>query len=284
MHLKNWLHKPYPFIERSKGKIILASSFGIFVYVFLSIFQPFGASEITHHKHLFLLGFGVCVFIGIFLNYMVLPNLFTKIFDADQWQIKKEMLFLGWNFLLIALFNYTYNTTVGSKITKYHSVLEFIGITISVGIFPVIILIFLTERNLNTKNSAAAKILMNATPSEKEKHPEDSQLSIVLENVKLTPFEIDLEYFIFATSANNYTTIFYVKQQKLHKKLFRLSIKNLEQQLTKFKSIVRCHRSYLVNKQHIKTIKGNARSLVLVLEYYEEPIPVSRSFPKENLV
>ncbi|MEO1383127.1 MAG: LytTR family DNA-binding domain-containing protein, partial [Bacteroidota bacterium] len=93
-----------------------------------------------------------------------------------------------------------------------------------------------------------------------------------------------LPNFLFATSDNNYSTVFYWEEGTLTRKLLRLSLKNLENQLAEVPAIVRCHRSYIVNKEKIQGFKGNARSLTLKLEGYEERIPVSRNFPKEQLL
>jgi DNA-binding LytR/AlgR family response regulator len=68
----------------------------------------------------------------------------------------------------------------------------------------------------------------------------------------------------------------------LRHKLIRLSLKQLEIQLENFSQIKRCHRSYLVNTQHISSIDGNARSLTIQLDNVATSIPVSRSFSKAD--
>jgi len=284
MTLNNWLNKPYPLIERPKDKWLLAFSFGIFVALFLIIFKPFGADEVKADKWLFLAGFGICVFVGLVINYLCLPIVFKKTFNKDKWQVYKEIIYIFWSFLLIAVFNFFYNTYFGSGIAKSRTFWEFFGITSAIGTFPVVILTFLIERNLSQRNTQEANLL-SKTLSDRNANPEDNKtIQILPETLKTEPLEIYLNDFLFAPSDNNYTTIFYLSESIPKRKLFRLSFKTLENQLSEFNNIIRCHRSYIVNKDKITAIKGNARSMVLEVEHYEDMIPVSRSFPKSELI
>ena len=58
MNFEQWLEKPYPPIGPIKDKLLLAFSFGLFVYLFLLIYEPFGAEEVTQNKSVFLLAYG----------------------------------------------------------------------------------------------------------------------------------------------------------------------------------------------------------------------------------
>ena len=284
MSLKKWLRKPYPLLETTKDKLLLAFSFGIFVYLFLLVFEPFDADKITNNKSLFLSGFGVCVFTGLVINYFILPYIFPIVFNPEKWQIKKEILYIVFSFTIIAIFNYSYNTIIGKDISQYRSLFNFLGITVAIGMFPVVILTFLIERNLNKKNTSNAEILSKYLTDKKAVSKEPIQIQIESEALKSKPLGINLNDFVFAKSDNNYSTIFYFNDNELKHQLLRLSFRNLEDQLSEFKNIIRCHRSYIVNKHKIKSVKGNARSLLLEIENYQGVIPVSRNFPKENLV
>lgn len=281
---KNWLEKPYPLIEHPRQKLLLALGFGIFVYLFLLIFEPFKIYRITEFKSVFLGGFGICAFLGLLINYVLLPFVFPQMFHADKWNIKKEISYILWSFILIAIFNYSYNTIIGNGITAYKSLWEFLGITIAIGLFPVVILTFLIERNLSQKNLDNAKFLSKSLPFAKIVSKGDEALKIESETLKSAPFSIKMDDFVFATSDNNYTTIFYLKNKALQQELLRLSLKNLEEQVSGYTSMVRCHRSYLVNKDKITAINGNARSLTIHVDYYQKAIPVSRSFSRDNFV
>ena len=96
-------------------------------------------------------------------------------------------------------------------------------------------------------------------------------------------FSLPLTSFLFASAEGNYCTLFFLENQQLQRKLLRLNMKNLEGQFQAYPSVIRCHRSYLINKEKIRQMKGNARSLILKLEGYQGEIPVSRAYSKEML-
>ena len=284
MMLISWLQKPYPFLEQSKDKWTLAVCSGVFVALFLIVFQPFDAIKITQYKLVFLAGFGLCVCIGIIVNYFILPRLFTRLFNAEQWQIQNEIVYILWTLMLITCLNYLYNTYIGANIAKYKSLWEFFGITVAIGIFPVVILTFFIERKLNERNSSDAKRLSKSLTDKNIEESTSKRIRIISDSLKAQPLDLDLNDFLFATSDNNYTTIFYSENNELKRQLLRLSLKNLEDQLSDYASFIRCHRSYIVNKDKITSVTGNARSLVLQVKDYNGTIPVSRSFPKNQLV
>ena len=283
MDLRMWLNKPYPLLTSWRTKLLLILGFGIFVFLFLILFQPFGASDIKRSKTLFLLGFGVSVSLALCICYFILPLIFRSWFDPERWQIKKEILFLFCCFSLVALFNTVHNNVIGQDITNHRTYLEFFGISFAVGMFPLIILIFLVELFLNNRNLAQASQI-DERRVEVKSHGEALQIVIEPETSTSEVLRLPLDDFLFAASDNNYSTVYFFSEGQIQRELLRLSLKNLETQLKTFEDILRCHKSYLVNKSKITKISGNARSLVLQVEGYKGLIPVSRSFPKERLV
>jgi len=278
-----WINRPYPLLEKAQTKWIVILGFLLFIPIFLYIYQPFGIAEVVEqYKVGYVFGIGLHISLILTLNYFLVPKLFPKFFNPEQWTIWKEILYILSSFFLATCSNYVYSITVGKEIAPYRSFPEFLGITFAVGIFPVIIMIFWMERNLSSRNTLKATEYTKLLPKKKRKNKQ--VLKIESEATKATNIQVPLQDFVFATSDNNYSTIFYEKEGQLQKKLLRLSFKNLEKQLNDFEQIIRCHKSYIVNRERILDIKGNARSLMLQVDLYEEMIPVSRSFPKENLM
>ena len=70
-----WLNAPYPLLQNARYKWLFALCSGIFVFTFLSVFEPYGSSRLTIDKYLFLAGFGVAVFLGVCVTYFILPKL-----------------------------------------------------------------------------------------------------------------------------------------------------------------------------------------------------------------
>lgn len=281
----NWFNRPYPLIEQTKTKLLVMLGFAVFIPSFLYIYQPFGIADIDNdYKFLYVIGIGIHVSLTLGLNYFVVPKLLRSIFIAEKWTIQKEIIYILSSFFLVTCSNYTYNVTLGSDISPYHNFIEFFGITVAVGIFPVMIMVFFVERNLSTKNTLKAEEYSKLLSKRTSKKHQRTEITITPETTKSSNLVIDYKDFVFATSDNNYSTIYFQDQGKLDKQLLRLTFKNLENQLTEFSNIIRCHKSYMVNKKYISEVKGNARSLMLKVDLHDEMIPVSRSFPKEELI
>ncbi len=275
-----WLNLPYPLLQKAKNKWLFALLSGLFVFVFLIVFQPFGAAQSIANKYIFLAGFGVSVFLGVATTYFILPKLFREFFRPEKWTIAKEILLQSCCILIISAFNSLHNYNWWRDIDLYQTFLNFLIITISIGIFPIIGLIFLKERSLSKRNIQRARLLSNQLPPEAVE--QTSTVQIQEESVKESPIVMQLSEFVYAQSEGNYITIYYLDDGALMDKLIRLSLKQLEIQLENLSQIKRCHRSYLINTQHITSIDGNARSLTIQLDKVATSIPVSRSFSKAD--
>ena len=89
--------------------------------------------------------------------------------------------------------------------------------------------------------------------------------------------KIEPEQLLFLESADNYTSIYFIEQQQLNRKLLRGSLKHFETQIQDH-PILRCHHSFIVNLKLVRWTEGNTRGLKLYLPQVEKPIPVSRKF------
>ncbi len=92
---------------------------------------------------------------------------------------------------------------------------------------------------------------------------------------------IKMDDILYIKGADNYVTIYYNKNNDIHKFLLRNTIKNLEQRFINH-PITRCHRSYMVNFDKIKVIRRERGGHILEIET-DPPIevPVSKTYIKE---
>ncbi|MBN1598715.1 MAG: response regulator transcription factor [Bacteroidales bacterium] len=86
---------------------------------------------------------------------------------------------------------------------------------------------------------------------------------------------------LYLQAADNYVTIVYNQQNKQSKYMLRSSLKIISEQI-KEHSLVRCHRSYMVNFEKVKIIRREKDGLKLELET-ETPtiLPVSKTYLEE---
>lgn len=274
---KSWTNKPYKLIENLYIKFSMIFGVGIFTYVFLSIFQPYGIHKVIEENHWLITGYGTIVSFCLFISYYILPKIFPHFFKNPNWNIGKEISFLLSIFLIISTLSYFYhNYFVAIYLTEF-SYLKFISIALSIAIFPIVLIIFIVERYFYKKNMEPIKYPQTFNNENKK------LVTIPSDNLKEQPLIIEVNQILFAQSNNNYTTIFTIKNNQLQQELLRITLKKVENILKEHSELVRCHRSFLINKNHILKIEGNLRSLKIHLRHTSHIIPVSRTFSKDKL-
>ncbi|WP_027002948.1 LytTR family DNA-binding domain-containing protein [Hugenholtzia roseola] len=285
--LKNWLQKPFPFVEKPKEKITVAFLFGTAIFLFLFTYEPFNVDEIRQFKVLVLLGFFAITFVVMAANFFLLPLIFPTLFLAEKWTVLKNMLLIFWIALCISFFNWLYSANLSyycncfsTTATLPFSLPYFLFITLSVGFFPIIFYMLLAEKFLSRKHHKIAFQVMQQLESRRLPEPQVRQVEIVSENNKEN-IKISLQYFLCISAEGNYINVFYEKEGKVCKELIRASLSKVEKQLSDFGQIKRCHRSYIVNLDKVTAVTGNARNYNLELKLLDFTLPVSRSFPQK---
>ena len=142
---------PFPFVEKVKDKFLIALFFGVFVFSFLLVFQPFNVEQLQNNKLLLLSGYGGITFRVTFLSFISYPWL-TKT-SGDSWTIKKMFFFTLSQFSLISIANWGYHNYFIA--TYAISLFHFFFITLSVGSFPTLFLLFWLERKWRLSNQAS---------------------------------------------------------------------------------------------------------------------------------
>jgi len=161
----------------------------------------------------------------------------------------------------------------------------FIPVTIAVGIIPITIMVFFFEIYLRERNEKSASEI--SSKIQHERYPEGNIPNRAIVFKAETGKElltIDVTHLIFIKSEDNYCKVYFSEDSSIQTKLLRITLKNIENQLESIPDILRCHRSYIVNKKRVAKITGNARSYNVHFENCTETVPISRSFSKESLL
>ena len=121
---------------------------------------------------------------------------------------------------------------------------------------------------------------MSLTSAESVVYPSLINLYDYNGTLKLT---INSDSLYYIESQDNYVKIYYENQEKLLSYMLRCRTKAIEENLADT-SMVRCHRSFMVNVMKINHIKKGGKARYIVLNNNEiKPIPVSKSYFK-NLI
>lgn len=91
---------------------------------------------------------------------------------------------------------------------------------------------------------------------------------------------INLEDLLYIQAQDNYSRVVWKEKEQVKHKTLRVTLKKLESQIED-KSVMRCHKSYLVNTHAPFSVSGNAKGYKLRLKGFADAVPVSRSLGKE---
>lgn len=292
MRFMNLLAKPFPPVENRRQKFIVALAFGLFVFLFLYFFKPFGIGIFTRGQLLlYTSGFGGITFIIMMINFVVLDKLFPSFFKEDHWTVGKEIFITLVYIALIGLGNYFFATWLSIAKPAMSRLLYLELISLSLAIFPVAIWTLVRENRLLKKNRAEADTfnpvltseLMDTVKSgEPHKPGNTAQLPVIFTSEgETTVLRVLPENIFFVSAADNYIKLHLLEGDFVVAKLFRTSLKKAHDDLKTHPQFYRCHRAYIVNLEKVTSVTGNARGLKLGLQHCDEEIPVSRSLNGE---
>jgi hypothetical protein len=267
----NFLIQPYPFQSRSfKKSLIHSIGEGLFLFFFLAFFQPFGILEWNvSNKYLYLTGFGLITTFVSFLKKVLLPFLFPNFFCEKNWVIWKEVLTTFFILFFISLGNLFYMKYILNidYFTFYSSFLTVLGIGIFLIVFWVLFNHYLQFKKFSQE-----------IPLKKEIKPEPGVSRIIAENGK-DFFEFNNSDLLYIESTDNYCSIHYFEKGIIKKLLIRSTLSRIEIALAGT-NIVRTHRSFMANLEHVNRVSGNAQGYKLHFLSGEIVVPVARKYAK----
>ena len=276
--IKNLLLQPYPASDGVGAKWRTVAFFGLFVFLFLLVFQPFGLANNIPHKTWIIVGYGLITALSVWLANFALPLLVPGFFRERNWRLWKELVFSLLVMVFIAFFNLAYTFWVGFIAFSLQAFFYSLFMTLSLGILPVagIILInyhFQLRRNLHSLERVKSKVTLHSPP-----YPKGTEEEITLTEISGSPaLNVSIQQVVHIEAAQNYVLVHYWGDEAIQKKIFRNSLKNISNQLESQPLFVQTHRSHIVNTGKILQISGNAQGYQLEMEGLSETIPVSRS-------
>jgi hypothetical protein len=267
-----FLNRPYPFNDDLKYNSIIVFFISIGVFVFLLLFQPFNINLLeTRDKYYFMLGLGLITFLVLSINLLFLTSIFNKMFSNTEWNIKKEILWNIWILFTISTGYYLYCRNLRIFEFEYNIVITLL----LAAVFPISALIIINysrilRLHLKFATELNKKLKENKIIQEKIVHFDS--------DYQKDSLSIKVSLILFIRSANNYIEVFWKENVTIKSQLVRCSMTKAEEILKEDKFIFKCHRSYLVNINHIEKVEGNSQGYRLFFEKVDFFVPVSKNF------
>jgi hypothetical protein len=263
--MENPFKKPYSRVETPGEKTVFILVFGLFIFLFLYIFKPFGMAQLKSESQLFVsMGFGlVTIFMLAIFKYLLEPIVIKK-----NWSFGKSIL---WGLFIassIGVANYFYVSILFPHIFMFKYLMYAIWTAILVAIIPVTIGYIISFNRLYRTALREAAILPGEILWESEViirggNPKNE--------CKLNPRSI-----VYLCSNDNYITIATIRGEIITKTHIRGTLKAAEAELKRNTSFFRCHKCFIINSEYADHVTGNIQNMKIILKTQSIEIPVSR--------
>jgi hypothetical protein len=281
--LIQFLKQPFPPYQKKWHFVIIN------VVCFASIFTivaSFLADDSSKVKTLIAVvgGYSAVAALGAVTVISLMPAMFKRFFDKEQWTRGKYFMLAGVTFLITGVANSALDYVLNNAFNVFH--LEYVErnyysylfadmfITFMVGTVPTVCgYFFLNHQKLHAVLRKQKEQNVLLTERCREKHITDEKLLTLAGNTKdaLTLFPSEV---IYIEASGNYVTVNYNANGETARKMLRATLLQMEEQLGEYPFLVRCHRAFIVNTSCIEKIKG----YTVRLKSTDAKIPVSRTW------
>jgi len=265
-----FIFRKYPFRNISLISILIIS---ICIGVFILVTEPFGFINYKKNKLFAAIGFTIVTFISLIIIRFLKDKLIRKI--IKKWTIIKEISYLNFVILIISIGNLLYLSFILENFSlTFSNFFYTLFLTFSLGFFPISFITVLKYNEIKNNNLG---LIINDTINSNN----DSNKFIKFKSLNKTEKELILnkENFLFVESIKNNIHVFFYEDDIVKIKSLRNTLKNIENQIQD-EAIFRCHRSFIVNTNNIKTAKGNSNNYKIYFNHYKYFVPVSRNYTK----
>lgn len=239
------LNRSFTLLDSTKDRLFLIIFCAFFSTFFIYFYQPL---NITSWQHDSTIGNFLTIWSAGFLGAIILSItqlIIRPAVNLTTFTVGQFLLWVFFEFLLLAiLFSALYGEWKNPFWQEFLLTLRY---TISLTIIPYFLAcLLIAVRKLSHKVAQEEKISI-APPFPSEQHIFKDENGKIMLTVK--PTEL-----LLLKSENNYTSLFFLENDKVEKTLIRTNLKKLEQELMAFPYLLRIHRSHMINLERIASV------------------------------
>jgi DNA-binding LytR/AlgR family response regulator len=279
LNLKDRLNTSFPYwLNDNRKNMIMISAISLFVIGFMLVYRPLNNFQ-ENLSPAIVSVFGGITFIILTFSIIILPRIFPVAFDPVNWTLQKYLIQTLVQCLVIGAFAIVIDKiyvcpekTIPQIALHAYTQVALIGI-IPVTIITLVLKNTMLEENLKEARRANQQIEKIRNLKNDINKSDLNKLTIYSDTSET--LTLNLPDLLFIQADDNYSTVFWMEQKSVQKKLLRINLKNLEAQINNTFTI-RCHRSFIVNVHAISSVTGNTNGYKLRVKETEHFIPVSR--------
>ncbi|MBR5277044.1 MAG: LytTR family transcriptional regulator [Bacteroidaceae bacterium] len=271
------------YLLTKQNQLMMVLFVSLFAVVFINIFKPFGSEDwmtkgkFTSTQYLAWSTILVCMGMSIvaisrviMYHYSKKPTHKITILKYICWIII-ELLLLSAAFTILALIT-SYGGATRDPLEIYKNAMEN---TVFILFIPYLIgIMYLSYQD----KSAKLRTIMEENIGNKS-----TSFIAFRDERGVLRLTVAKENLLYIESADNYISIWYLKNNQLKKQLLRMTLKELSVQLGET-NVVRCHRSFMVNLDQVKVLRREKENMFIELGYQGvQEIPISKTYGEEVL-
>ena len=267
-----------------------------FMILAIAIFKPFGLEvgqwqAYLHLLSLFVLGLVSCFITEVILRYIVrMPRSYER---GINYIISRNLRFQLINTPLVALLICLYRHFVMSSLVESNRLslsnfLETLAIiaflSFAIGLYwrfkfrSRYLAMELEETRLLNEELKKMQEPEHTSPNEVEKPTEETlQQELTLTGTTNESVTLQISDLLYLEAVGNYVKVNHLNNGEVRTDLLRATMKQMEETLQHYPTIVRCHRAFLVNLGQVEQIVSHSGSTQLLIKHCHESLPVSRS-------
>jgi hypothetical protein len=271
--MQNFLNISYPFDISPGRRLINALWIGLGIFLFILFFQPFGIKETDLNNYLLLIaGFGGIAFLlQSLLHVSILPGKIS--FRLGHFNLNILLLFelLLWILTTVAFtfyLRYVANVDLSMFLVFRLALVSLLQPVTNMIIYEIH---YLRTQLLIAREKDSGKAVISETK-------ETFHIIELSSSTRSEKLRIKLDDFILARSAENYVEIHHRDEGELKMKLLRTTLSSIEDSLEEYSSVVRCHRTCIVNISQVLDLKKTGGGHQLIFKDFPEEVVVSRQY------
>ena len=261
-------------------RIRLAST--TFTMVALAVFKPFGLDAwqwqaYVHLAVIWLIGFSICMISDIILKYIVkMPRSYEK---GAEYIIRRNLWFQLINTPLVALAiclyrQFAMSDKVGSNL---FSLTNFVETLFIIAFCSFAIGLYWRFKFRSRYLAIELEETRQLNEQLKEMQEKEKQQTLLLTGTTNESVRLDISHLLYIEAVGNYAKVCHLRNGQMHHDMLRSTMKQMEEALLPYPTIVRCHRAFLVNLGQVEQIISHSGSTQLLVNHCHESLPVSRS-------
>lgn len=271
--MRRFLNKSYPFDFGLSKRLIISAWTGLGIFLLILFFQPFGIDKTNLDNYILLItGFGgISILTQLIIHLSIPVGRISSRPGHYNFNILLLFELIIWILVSVA-FSFYLRYVCGVRITFF---IEFRLILIA--LLPAVVNMIIYEiSDLRERLKRAGGDGRNvvAPPLENAK----AEYIEFRSSAGSDRLKVNINSLLMIRSAENYVEIYYYDQAATKRVLLRNTLRNMEELLSSFPGIARCHRNSIVNLQHAQKLKRSPGGFSLVIKDISEDIPVSRQY------